>query len=168
MESTIINSVSEQAVAIRDRLMEWASPLGGTAAVVSNLKDLWSQVYQSSNKPTVYVCYMGEKARGPFSLANALSRVDRSWSVLIKRGRGFYSVRGDSLSANKQEIPFYDCVEQVREQLRSMINISAEGPMIDFKGIRPASQGTQVIDAYVIEFSTANDIPRQYTQPTTI
>lgn len=156
---TILNKISDQASAMRDYLNEWAAQNGGTAIVVSNLSDMWAQASQSSAKAVIFICYMGEKVRGSFAEANYLNRVDREWAVMVKRGRGFYARRGDSLTESSVEIPFYDIVELLREKVRCMLNISMELPTIDFKGIAPSSQGNMVIDAYTITFTTANDIP---------
>jgi hypothetical protein len=160
----ILNSIADQASAIRDWLGEWAVPMGGTAVVAFNYSDLWGQAAQSSQKPIIIICYMGESARGGFDIANATCRVDRSWAVMVKRGRGFASTRGDTLTETKAVDPFYSHVEAVRDLLRRMLGISMELPTIDFKGIRPASQGGMIMDAYLIEFTTANDIPMILTE----
>lgn len=152
-------SISNQASQIVAQLNTWASANGGIAVLASNLKDNWQQSYQSSQKPMLIVNYMGEQSRGDFSVANRNHRVDRKWGVLIKRGRGFLVNRGDSLNVgNQQAEPFYDSVERVRELLRCMIGISEEIP-IDYASIKPVHQGSEIIDSYQIEFSTANDIP---------
>lgn len=153
-------SISNQAGQIQAVLDGWAAPKGGSAQVASNLTDKWLQSYQSSQKPLILITYTGEQSRGDFSVANRNHRVDRSWSVLIKRGRGFSANRGDSLNKTVGSIePFYDSVEAIRELLRCMVGISEEIP-IDYKSIRPIGQsGGEIIDSYVIEFSTANDIP---------
>lgn len=164
-QSTILNKISDQASAIRDWLTQWATAGGGVAVVASNYSDLWTQASQSSTKPIIIICYMGEQSRGGFDIANALSRVDRQWAVLIKRGRGFTSPRGNTLTETTSVEPFYDSVETVRDLLRRMLGISMELPTIDYKGIRPVSQGDQIMDAYLIEFSTANDIPQIGTTP---
>jgi hypothetical protein len=162
---TILNKISDQASAIRDWLGQWAVPLGGSAVVASNPSDLWQQALQSSQKPIIVICYMGEKPRGSFDIANALNRVDRSWVVLVRRGRGFTSPRGDTLTETKGVDPFYDQIEEVRNLLRRMLGISMELPTIDYAGIRPISQGGMIMDAYQIEFTTANDIPIILTTP---
>lgn len=153
-------TISQQANFLQLALDAYANPLGGEAKVVSNLKDYWSQAKLSSQKPTILVCYQGDVARGPFEQANAWVRVDRQWSVAVIRGRGFTSNRGDTLNSSQGgQIPFYDVVEQVRELLRSLLGISEELPTIDFKSIKPMSMGSDPLDGYEIQFSTANDLP---------
>lgn len=152
-------SISNQASQIVARLSQWAEPLGGIAIVASNLKDNWKQSYQSSQKPLILVAYMGEDSRGDFPVMNRNHRVDRKWSVIIKRGRGFLVNRGDSLNVGNQQVePFYDSVEKIRELLRTMIGISEEIP-IDYRSIRPVSQNSEIIDSFEILLTTANDIP---------
>jgi len=150
--------ISYQANIIANQLNVWAQARGGTAVVVSNLRDLWQQASQSSQKPIIYVCYMGENPRGSFQLASATHRVDRQWTVCIKRGRGFTAVRGDTLSQTKGVDPFYDNAEEARDLIRVLLGISEEFPL-DYKGMKPMQIGGQIIDAYLIEFSTANDLP---------
>ena len=165
MQTITLNKISDQASAIRDWCRQYAAGLGGTASVVSNLQDLWKQAYQNSQRPLILICYNGENARGSFEFSNAFSRVDRNWLVLIKEGRGYLAERGDKLTETTSVSPFYDQVEGLRDWLRRLLNVSAELPTIDYKGISPVSQGDQVIDAYVISFSTANDIPQILTSP---
>jgi hypothetical protein len=111
------------------------------------------------------VCYNGENSRGDFSVANRLHRVDRQWIVAVTRGRGWSSNRGDSLYKTVgNSDPLYDVVEEVRELLRCMIGISEEFP-IDFKRISPMNAVNKALDAYAIEFSTANDIPAIIPSP---
>jgi hypothetical protein len=150
--------ISYQANIIANQLNVWAQARGGTAVVVSNLRDLWQQAAQSSQKPIIYVCYMGENPRGSFQLASITHRVDRQWTVCIKRGRGFTAVRGDTLSTTTSVDPFYDNAEEARDLIRVLLGISEEFPL-DYKGMKPMQLGGQVIDAYLIEFSTANDLP---------
>lgn len=152
--------IAFQANSIQAILQQYVAPFGGVASVVSNLKDLWSRPYNSSQSPRALVCYMGERIREQFSVAAILHRVDREFAVAITRGRGFYVNRGDSLSQNMQEIPFYDVVESVRDLIRSINSICpVEELPIDFKTIRPMNNGNLVIDGYIIEFSIGSPLP---------
>jgi len=151
-------SVAIQADAIRESVREWAEENGGTVLVTSNLRDLWAKASQSSQKPCLLICFTGERARGPFGTAAVSHRVDRSWTVAVVRGRGFASTRGDTLTQSVGNVdPFYDALEAVREMLRAANNLSAEFP-VDYKAIRPMQLGNLVIDGYLIEFTTANDL----------
>ncbi len=156
-------TISQQAKNLQAVLGDWASQHGGAAEVASDLKNFWVQSGTNNDQPRILIVYTGETARGSFEKRSALDRVDRTWNVGVFRGRGFSAQRGDSLTKNVvNAIPFYDVVEQIRDMLRSILNISEEFP-VEFLNIKPLSQGTQIVDAYVIEFVTANDIPNIYT-----
>lgn len=151
-------SVSTVAIAIRDLLSDWTTQRGGQCSIVSNFRAMWDQASQSSQKPIVLICYLGERVRGPFSTAAATYRVDRTWNVAVVRGRGFASVRGDTLSESVGGMdPFYNDVEAIRDMIREANYLSAEEP-VDYKSIRPMQLGTLIIDGYLIEFSTAHDL----------
>jgi len=155
-------SISQQAQNIVDVLRPYAETSGGVAEVVSNLRELWAQAAMSSDRARILVCYNGEQSRGDFSVANVNHRVDRQWIVAVTRGRGWNSKRGDSLYKTVGSTdPFYDVVEEVRELLRTITNISEEFP-IDYKRISPMTSGNKALDSYGIEFSCASDIPTIY------
>lgn len=150
--------ISSQAGQITFYLNEWASQNGGIAVTTSNLRDMWSQATQASDRPTIYTCYMGETARGG-DFSRWVHRVDRSWATLVKRGRGFNANRGDSLTQTVgNAIPFYDVVEIIRDKIRAILSISEED-LVEFSSIRPWQLGNQILDAYLIEYKTANDLP---------
>lgn len=159
-------TINDQLCQIRDWLTIYAAPLGGSVAIVSNLLDLWNQSSQNSQFPTIYVMYNGESSRGSFGDIAPWHRVDRQWIVRVKRGRGYFSQRGDSLAnSSGTETPFVAIVEQVRDKLRCMLGISEELPTIDYKSIKPVRLGDLVMDCFDIEFSTANDVPAIGTTP---
>jgi len=152
-------SVAAQADAIKDVLLNWTQERGGTVQVASNLRDMWSRASQSSQKPIILICFMGEYPRGPFARAAISHRVDRHWAVAVVRGRGFAYVRGDTLTESVgQAEPFYDSVESVRDLLRQAGGrLSAEN-IVDYKGVKPMQLGNLIIDGYLIDFTTAIDL----------
>lgn len=167
-------TITKTANKLRDILAQWAEPNGGTAQVVFDLREMWATAYKESEKPRILICYNGEQIRGDFSVAALLGRVDRQWLVAITRGRGFNPKRGQSLTDSKGNAePFYDSVENVRDYLRCAIGVSAENlrtdnpdsGTIDFKAIRPMDNGDLIVDGYIIEFSTAADLPLVATTP---
>ena len=153
-------SISMQAQILRDSLAAWAEPLGGKAVVVSNLRELWETATLNSQSPRVLICYGGSKPRGGFTVANALHREDREWVVAFTRGRGYNANRGDSLTEGGAIDPFYDLLEQLRDFIRNIQNISEETPTVDYSGIKPMQMGSLVVDGYQITFTTANDTPK--------
>jgi hypothetical protein len=154
-------SITTEATLIKTQLDTWLTQYGVTATIMANLRHLWESINQANGQPSVFICYTGEAARGGFAQANTLHRVDRQWTVVILRGHGF-------LTKSMKEIPvapaFYDIVEACRWQLIKMTTVSEEYP-IDYKAIRPMSNvgpspaANVFLDAFQIEFSTANDIP---------
>ena len=158
-------NISDTAKNFQEPIQAWAKERGGVCSIVSNLKDMWEQAYQASEKPRIFICYNGEHVRGEFALAAYLARVDRQWQVAVTRGRGFSLPRGLNLVNQVQNSEsFYDSVEAIREIIRMSLNTSVELP-VDFKGIRPMASGNLIIDGYIIEFSTAADLPRVAETP---
>ena len=118
----------------------------------------------NSQTPRILICYNGEQSRGSFEQIARWHRVDRSWLVAVTKGRGYYSQRGDTLSNHLNvEMPLFDVVENVRDVVRFMETISEETPMPDYRGIKPMQLGNLVVDGYLIEITTANDIPSNLT-----
>ena len=68
-------------------------------------------------------------------------------------------MRGSTLAEDTGVEPLYDWIEQLRDFVRNINNISEETPCVDYSGIKPMQMGNLVIDGYMINFSTANDIP---------
>ena len=160
-------TISQEARLIESELDAFAQQYGGVATVVSNLRDLWNQASINSQSPRILIVYNGETARGTFSQIAPWHRVDRFWQVAVTKGRGYYSNRGAGLlDSAVTEMPLFDVVENVRDIIRFMSNISEETPMVDFRSIKPMQLGTMILDGYLIEFSTANDIPSNLTTTT--
>lgn len=154
-------TISQQAKNLQAVLNTWAVQHGGVAETASDLKNFWEQAGNNNDIPRILIVYNGENARGEFRTRSALDRVDRKWQVGVFRGRGFSAQRGRSLTNTVvNAMPFYDVVEQIRDLIRSILDISEEFP-VEFMGINPMSPNppTLIMDAYVIEFVTANDIP---------
>lgn len=160
-------TISQTAQLIHAAVDEFAQTYGGKADIVSNLKELWNQASINSQSPRILIVYNGETSRGSFSQIAPWHRVDRSWLIAVTKGRGWYANRGDSLyNAEVQEMPLYDVVENVRDVVRFLQTISEETPMPDYRSTKPMQMGTMVIDGYLIEITTANDIPSNLTTQT--
>jgi hypothetical protein len=157
-------TISDEAALIQTELQSWVASYGGTAEVVSNLRDMWNQASISSDTPRVLICYMGEVSRGSFSQISVWHRVDRNWTIAVTKGRGYYLNRGEGLfDPSSTETPLYDIIESVRDIVRGMTNISEETPSPDYRSIKPMQLGNLVVDGYTIEITTANDIPSNLT-----
>jgi hypothetical protein len=159
-------TISEEASEIQQVLQSWAAPKGGVASVVANTYDMWETASKYSQVPRLLIAYAGEEIRGDFPVAAALHRVDRQWQVAITRGRGFMVQRGDTLILTNQNAePFYDSVEYVRDICRCLVGISQETP-VDYKSLEyMQSHNGEMIDGYLLSFSTANDIPNVQPEP---
>jgi len=159
--------ISQQSLQIVTQINNYltTAQLSGKCVATSNLRDMWEQASQGNNSALVYVCWSGDSPRGPSAISRWTHRVDREWAILVKRGRGFYSTRGDSLNQTKgNEIPFYDIVEGVRDSMRQILSISEEG-LVEFNNIRPWQLGNTVLDAYLMTFTTSNDMPTITSTP---
>ena len=157
--------IADQLKALQVALGPWAFNNGGAAFVVSDPSHLWEMAYAASSKLRVLILYSGEEIRGPFSTAAATHRVDRNFVVLVTRGRGFNADRGTSLTDTVgNDPPLFSLLEEGREIIRGMVNISVELP-VDYKMIRPHSMGEVIMDAYSIEFSCATDLPEIVAVP---
>lgn len=162
-----INKISDQANAIANALAGFvAQPdIRGSAQIAFDESHLWDIASVQSTAPRIIVCYAGESQRGDGPTQGVLYRVDRRWKVAVTRGRSLTQQSGTALSNQVlNSTPFYDLVEQVRDGVRSLLNISMERP-VDFSTIEPMSLPNLVIDGYLIEFSTANDIPMIVSTP---
>lgn len=166
-------TILQQANIIGLQCRTFTDPRGGTVKLLENMRKLWEEIYIASDSPRILICFNGEQARGAFSVSNTLHRVDRSWIVVIIKGKGFNAVEDSGKGAGSQVVgvaePFLTSIEKLRETLRVLINISEEFP-IDYKsikplpGIAPGNTANVFIDGYAIEFSTANDIPDIVTE----
>lgn len=139
---------------------------GGKVFVASDMIHFWNIAQNSSQKLRVIVLFKGEIARGDFSIANVLNRVDRQWCVGITRGRGFSIERGDTLTdAVGNAPPLFEIYEDIRDIIRAMLDVSQETPAIDFKTSEMWEIPGYITDALLIHFSTANDIPAIVSVP---
>ena len=153
---TIANELMEYV----NGLQQWAQNVGASVSWVANLRLFWEQAATRSDQPRVLFCYTGETARGPFSRAAATHRVDRKFKCAVTRGRGYAANRGDTLTTTVGNAdPFLDQVEYIRDYIRTIQNISVEYPL-DYKNMVSFEfRRDLVMDGYIIEFSTAHDLP---------
>lgn len=158
-------TIAEQLKLMRDSLDTWANQNGGKAFIASDIAHMWQMAWAKPDSPRVILCCTGEEIRGEFALASATHRVDRQFTAMVTRGRGFNPDRGDSLTDQRGTArPLFDLVEEAREIIRSFVGVSVESPM-DYKGIRTIPMSDMIMDAYLIEFSAATDLPELSDQP---
>lgn len=164
-----IFTVNIEANVIADWLTLWANPRGGEVKICSSLAHLWQEVYslQFMDQARILICYNGEKSRGEFNNANTLHRVDRQWKVVVMRGNGFKNLTAEGIGQTGTPgsiDPFMDDVENVRDLIRVLSNITNEPP-VDYKATTPmppitpiGATGNVFVSGSQIEFSTANDL----------
>lgn len=157
---TISQAANMIAAWIDVQVAQW----GGKTYVAANIRHLWEYVLDmgQADTPRAIICYTGEEARGGFDERNTLCRVDRQWVMAVMRGHGF---KNDTVQQVPPiELPFTDALETLRERLRRLRSVSEEE--LDYKAIRAlpgvAQQGSAnvFLDGFMIEFSTANNIPQ--------
>jgi len=159
-------TISQQAQIIANWLTtSFAAPRGGSVKILQNQRHLWEEIYMQDDTPRLFIMFKSEKSRGGFNQANKLHRVDRQWSVIIMRGHGWRNLMPNPNEAfGTQAEDFLDTIEVLRDKLRVLLNISEEFP-IDYTGvdslpnIAPTKEANVFMDCYIINFSTANDIP---------
>jgi hypothetical protein len=157
-------SISDQANMIAEQLSSWAEPRGGVVKVMANTRHLWEEVYGHAvdGKPKILVCFNRERSRGSEQLRNNLHRVDRNWLVVVMRGHGFSNLMAKE--SKTQTDDFYTHCEELRDKVRVITSVSEEFP-IDYVGMNPLpgvavpGMANVFLDAYSLEFNTANDIP---------
>ena len=71
-----MSEISAQANGLKGALEKLAADMGGVVKVVSNYRAMWAQASQSSQKPMLLICFVGEKLRGPFADAAVAGRVN--------------------------------------------------------------------------------------------
>lgn len=157
---------------------EYAMAKGGVVEVMQSVAHLWEKIYEVKDlEPRIYVVFAGEQARGGFDKAATLHRTDRQWLVVVMRGHGFYNlmpapgmvpvVEGGVANPPIGFEFFTDSMETIRDLVRGMTSISEEFP-VDYKSMKPLQNvgpgrvGSVFLDAYVIEYSTAHDLPQVY------
>ena len=138
---------------------------GGIVMIAPDVVQMWRWAYNNTQTLRAIICCTGEDIRGPFSIAAATHRVDRQFTLLVSRGRQFTVDTSVSLTqtyGNAQ--PLFQIVEEARDLIRSMLDISAELP-VDYKGFHHVSLEGNMLDAYGIEFSVAADLPGLASTP---
>lgn len=162
-----LKGISEQANIFGQVLASWVEPRGGVVKIAANMRHLWEFIsgMALTDAPLVVICFNAERARGPEGQRNTLRRVDRDWVVVVLRGHGFENkmAKTDEEGGLNQVDDFYSSCEAIRDLLRTVISGVGEFPL-DYKSMKPlpgvAQPGTAnvFLDAYQIDFSTANDI----------
>ena len=157
--------ISEQQTMLETALKAWAEPRSGKVVSLHNERHLWEALCEIPNpkdtSPRVIILFRSEEPRGSVGERDLLCRCDRVWWVIVVRAHGFIQPMSGGAF-----VPFTDSLEEVRDLLRCILNLSDEEqvPSLDYRrtfplpSVMPQNMANVFNDATVIEFSTANDI----------
>lgn len=159
-------STADAALLIKVQLDAWCAKRSGTTKILEGIQHLWEEISIVQDKPRLLICCTGEESRGDAGIRGHLQRVDRQWEVVIIRGHGFKNLVAEG---EGDAMPFHTAWEQVRDEVRKILNIGEEFPAIEYLGsspvpnLAPNQQANVFLSAQSLRFSTANDIPRLTT-----
>lgn len=157
-------TIAAQLNQVATALDAWAKEHGGTAEVAADPFHLFALLGNKPGGVRAVVLFAGEAKRGEYEEQGA---VDRSFGVIISRGRGFTLDPSASLvkGAGGGE-PLYDLIEEARQLIRR-ISFDAETTEVtpNYLGcdLFPASEGKPV-DAYQLNFSIGTQLPVASTE----
>lgn len=155
-------SIADAALIIKAQVDVWLADKGGTSKILEGIQHLWEEVSTVTDKPRILICCTGEESRGESGIRGHWQRVDRQWEVVIIRGHGFKNRVADGGGT----MAFSTAWEQVRDEVRKILNIGEEWPPVEYLGsnpvpnLAPNQQANVFLSAQSLRFSTANDIPR--------
>lgn len=151
-------TIAAQLNDIAEPLTWWARPLGASVAVASDPVHLFNLLAEKPGTARVAVMFEREEKRGEIEEA---SMVDRYFSVVVSRGRGF-TQPGVNLTAGRAgEAPLYSQVEAVRQVLRAVqFEADTTEVTLDYRSCRPFPVPPEyLVDAYQIELSIGTVLP---------
>lgn len=114
-------TITEQILAVRDGLKNWAEALGGEVVIAIDSAQMWDIAVISQDFPRVILCFDEQEVRGEAS--DVLGKVYNHFHAMVTRQRGYDQDVGTDLAgsdgANQgSSPPFYDLVEQARDAIR--------------------------------------------------
>lgn len=157
-------TVSDQQARLKGTLERYAQPRAGRVAVMANQRHLWEELADpmqvGSVAPRIMILWAGEDMLNQSE--PDCRRVERRWQVVVVRGHGFK----DPLDGGRN-LPFCDTVEEIRETVRNMADISdyEYTPSVRYIGtkplpnVMPGKEASAFLDAVVVEFATMNNLP---------
>jgi hypothetical protein len=152
-------TIREQSELIRETLAEWARTAGGRAAVAGDP----AQILEILRiRPDGFVAIISFDSETPRTEYDELGGMDRTFKVVISRGKGFKLDTGESLTDGAAGAgPLFDLVEQARELLRALPldpETSLE-VLPKYLGTSPYEVQGYLLDAYEIRLSIGTQIP---------
>lgn len=152
-------TIAEQILFIAAGLKGWASSNKGDVHVASDVVELIDLLRQRPGAPRVGVMFQEELPRGDFY---ELGRVERTFKLVVARGRGLVLETGASLTQGAAGgKPMYQLVEETRETMRALRFDSEFCESVPvYKGSKPFEVQGVVLDAFEINFSVGCQLPQ--------
>lgn len=152
-------TIAEQLNQVADALKTWAAAQGGTAEVAADPFHLLAMLQHKPGSVRAVVLFGGEQKRGEFEETGA---VDRGFSVILSRGRGFTAEPSASLVKGAAGgRPLFDLVEEARQQIRGL-SFAEETTEVtpNYLGCElfPSAEG-KAVDAYQLNFQIGVQLP---------
>ncbi len=152
-------SIANQLIAMRQALDGWAQAEGGAAVIAQDVVHMWEIALNDQDSPRCIIAYAGEDVRGDFNVGDVLGMVDRKFTILVTRGRGYEVDPGDAVVgldgiAAGNARPLVDLVEEARDTIRflKLDDAASESP-IYFHSIAPMDMDERMLYAYLMDFT---------------
>lgn len=152
-------TIKDQANQVRTALGDWARTHGGRAEIAGDLAALFTLLQGRFAGLMVVILFNGEPKRGEYEESGI---VDRTFTVVLSRGRGF-AQGGDSFTQGQAgEAPLFDVAEEAREVVRALEFSEATTEVaVDYKGLQLFEWPTdRPVDAYQFTFSVGTQLPQ--------
>ena len=147
-----IHALLNQVAAALDT---WAVSRGGRAFIAGDPLSVFNHLGDKPGGVRVGVLFAGDVKRGELEEAGVM---DRSFLIVISRGKGFTINAADSLTKGAGGgLPLFQLVEEARDVVRAIAfpEGTTEGTA-DFKGSQAYQFASDaLVDAYQLEFSLA-------------
>ena len=142
--------LSTQLKRLQADLQEWASAQGGSAAIAGDPVHLWQLLQTKPGAVRAVVLWVSDDPRGEHRESGV---AERSFTVVISRGRGFTLDRSTSLvDGAAGGAPLFDLVEEARDVLRGIAFAGDDTESILEVGrIGVFDTGQHLADAYSID-----------------
>lgn len=159
-------TIAEQMTGILASLETWTESNKGSIHIAGDGVELIEMLAMKPGAFRVVLFFRDELPRGTF---DECGKVDRTFLVVISRGRGLTIARDQNLVGQSSGgRPLFELAEECREVCRGYVTEpETEERPVTYKGLRPFAQsGELIMDALQIEFSIGTLIPNTNEQST--
>lgn len=159
-------TITDQILAIRDGLQNWAQQSGGEVVIAIDSTQMWELAMIDQNCPRIILCFDSQEVRGEAS--DVLGKVYNHFHAMVTRGRGYDENVGTDLAGSDGQNqgsspPFYDLVEQARDAIRLTAitdpgDTDTESP-VWYKGTEKVPYDAEIpIYGYIVNFCIGANI----------